>query len=204
MRLGLTYAAGHALVLLALGGGAVLIGLRLPEGWDVWREKIVGATLVALGFSVVAAMIAHRRKQGNVEGGEEAHPVSRAALMLNAFRRVAHWFRSRYIGGDAIPQLRSGNTPAFLMGVLHGLGAETPSQLLLLVVAAGMGSTWGLAAVCSFVAGLFITNTILCAVMVGLYQRQFARRAFVFTVSGASAAYSVTIGLLYLAGVSFP
>lgn len=195
MRLGVIYAAGHGIVLLALGLGAVLIGLKLPEGWDVWREKIVGATLIALGLSVVASMIAHRGRHG-----EGAHIPTRAGLLYIFGSRTVLWFR-RLFGTVPEPTPRpAGQTPAFLMGVLHGLGAETPSQMMLLVVAAGMGTTAGLFCVGSFVVGLFITNTIMCAVMVGLYQRRSLRHRLGLVLSGASAAYSVYVGLFYLIG----
>src|ERR1035437_6605774 len=93
-----------------------------------------------------------------------------------------------------------GNAAAFAMGLLHGIGAETPSQLLLLVVAAGMGTGIGLACIGSFVGGLFLLNTLMCAVMVGLYRRGTTHRVFTYVLSGASAVYSVSVGILYLTG----
>lgn len=197
MRLGLVYAAGHATVLLALGAGAVLIGLRFPEGWDVWREKIVGATLIALGLSVVAGMVAHRHA-----AADHVHIPSRAGVLLAVYRRLATWARRVY-GGTTVNTRSRGEVPAFIMGMLHGLGAETPSQLLLLVVAAGMGAGAGLLCVGSFVVGLFITNTVMCAVMVGLYRRRSLRKRLAFALSGVSALYSVWVGVFYLMGAGW-
>ena len=47
------YAAGHAVVVLALGVLAIAFGSALPEGADVWMGRVVGATLVALGLWVL-------------------------------------------------------------------------------------------------------------------------------------------------------
>lgn len=207
MRLGVIYATGHGLVLLALGAGAVVIGLQLPAGWEVWREKIVGATLIALGLSVVASMFAR------VRSPQQAYRMpTRAGMMIAAWRRIVRWAGRLYDPKSATHESMHARAPrhahagpdaqmpAFVTGVIHGLGAETPSQLLLLVVAAGMGAAPGLLCVGAFVVGLFITNTVMCAVMVGLYGRETVRHRLTLMVSGVSAVYSLSVGVLYLLG----
>jgi hypothetical protein len=44
--------------------------------------------------------------------------------------------------------------------MIHGIGAETPTQLLLLPAAA----EFGLSVVVAFVGGLLLTNTVLAAI----------------------------------------
>src|SRR5579885_246658 len=46
MVLGGLYAAWHSLVLLSIGGAAVLLGAELPDTVDKVTEPIVGATLL--------------------------------------------------------------------------------------------------------------------------------------------------------------
>ena len=47
------YAAGHGVVVMALGTLAILFGATLPDGVDVWMGRVVGVTLVALGAWVL-------------------------------------------------------------------------------------------------------------------------------------------------------
>jgi len=45
----MTYAVGHGIVVFALGVLAIVFGLAIPDGLDVWMGRIVGITLIFLG-----------------------------------------------------------------------------------------------------------------------------------------------------------
>ena len=51
------YALGHALVVAALGFGAIVLSAQLPTGVDTVMEHVVGATLVGLGVFVIWSLI---------------------------------------------------------------------------------------------------------------------------------------------------
>ena len=59
MRLGITYAMGHALTVVALGSLVVMLHIPLPARLDNWTERLIGATLIVLGIGVVANLIRH-------------------------------------------------------------------------------------------------------------------------------------------------
>ncbi len=183
MILGVLYAAGHALVLFAFSVLVVSVGLHLPEGVEQWRERIVGATLVVLGGMVLWQL---------VRPGAHGHSVSRGMIIVRALDRLL-----KRVG---VQRTVSSGTAAFLVGMIHGVGAETPSQMLVLVLAAGLGGGQAYVAVTTFVAGLFVSNTIICGAAVGLFRRATGRGRFLRALTGAVAAYSVVVGLFFLFG----
>src|SRR5438445_13009360 len=74
------YAAGHALVVLALGLAAIVLGERLPSGVDAIMERVVGATLLALGAYVFYALVRY---------GRDFRMRSRCVLLFSGVRRGA-------------------------------------------------------------------------------------------------------------------
>jgi high-affinity nickel-transport protein len=94
-----------------------------------------------------------------------------------------------------------GSPTAFGVGVLHGVGAETPTQILLFLAAARAGGTVaGVVLLLCFVVGLITANTVVAlTASVGLLgaSRNFAVYA---TVSVVVAAFSLVVGSLFLLG----
>jgi hypothetical protein len=75
------------------------------------------------------------------------------------------------------------------IGFVHGLGAETPTQVL--AVAGGPG------ALMPFIAGLAIGNTLVASLAVSTLSPQRAR-----LLNGAAAVFSLVVGVPYLLGTS--
>ncbi|MFP5298363.1 MAG: hypothetical protein ACLGHL_05200 [Actinomycetota bacterium] len=88
---------------------------------------------------------------------------------------------------------------AVTIGMLHGVGAETPTQVLLMVTTAGLGGrAIGLAVLLSFVAGLLITNTVIAAM--ATYGILRGRSGLLFrSLVLASATFSLIYGAALLA-----
>jgi high-affinity nickel-transport protein len=91
-----------------------------------------------------------------------------------------------------------GARTAFVVGMVHGVGAETPTQLLLLVTAAGLtGGTGALVLLAAFVGGLFVANTAV-ALGASLGFAEGRRLPTVYVVLAfATAVVSVWVGLAY-------
>ncbi len=91
---------------------------------------------------------------------------------------------------------------AFTIGMIHGIGAETPTQVGLFLFAAGVGGTT-LAAIgmLVFVLGLFITNTIVCAASIGVFASSVRRPMFYRGLAAITATYSLVLGVTYLFGL---
>ena len=92
---------------------------------------------------------------------------------------------------------------AFGIGMIHGVGAETPTQLLIFLTAAGSGGKGaGLLLLVCFLLGLVTSNTVVA--MTGTFGFLGAARNFrvYVVVSLATAIVSLSIGLLFLFGSS--
>lgn len=203
MRMGLLYVLGHAATVAVLGAAVIGFQRSLPARLDSWAERLVGLTLVVLGLYVFGSML--RQK-------ESFRPRSRAALMIGGFR----WLRrkARVVispsgeaagtvdGDDAVSEPYSRGT-VFTIGIIHGLGAETPSQLLLFLLAANLGGIGrGFLGLGMFLAGLLIMNTLMTASAVGIFGFSAAKPKMLRLVIGFTAAYSLIVGTIFLFGSS--
>jgi len=176
-RLSTVYALGHAGVVFAFGAAAVSFGLVIPNAVDGLMGRLIGLTLIALALYVVV---------GFVRFGRTWQPRSRGSLIWHAAHRRLH---RHDVDHDA------STTGAAAIGMIHGIGAETPTQLLLLPAAA----EFGLGVVVAFVGGLLLTNTLLAGVSAWGLVRIRGSLAY-GALSIAAAAFSAVVGLGYVAG----
>ena|SRR5208282_922649 len=197
MRMGLLYVLGHAAMVAVLGGVVIFFQRSLPRSIDNWAERAVGLTLVVLGVYVLGTLL---RDKANL-------PKSRASLLIGAFRWLG-WKLPQLLGaapGERPDPVSGGYSrrSVFLIGIIHGLGAETPSQLLLFLLAANLGGlTLGFLGLAVFLAGLLVMNTLMTASAVGIFGLSAAKPRVLRFVIGATAAYSVVVGTVFLFGVS--
>jgi hypothetical protein len=95
----------------------------------------------------------------------------------------------------------SGALTSVAVGALHGIGAETPTQVLLLAAAATAGGAApGLFLLGAFLSGLFLSNSLVgLTVALGFLgaSRNFAVYAVVSLVTGLAG---MTVGFLLLTG----
>jgi high-affinity nickel-transport protein len=148
LGLALWYCIGHGAVIVLLGALVGLLGVRLPGGLDRVFEVVVGLTLVGLGLLVLVQVAKQRRNY---------QFTSRWRLLLDVLRRV--WLRRRGAVEWDRPRGGVSRRAAFGIGVLHGTGAETPTQVVLFASAAAAGSTTGaLIVLFAFVTGLIASD----------------------------------------------
>ncbi len=197
MRYGLLYVAGHATTVALLGSAAVAFRISLPPASDRWAERLVGITLLVLGFYVLGTFF---RPSTHTHA-----PKTRITLLVNGALWV-YWRLTRLFGGTRVepPQVFKdgyGTTSTFLVGVIHGLGAETPTQILLFLMAANLGGTGaGLLGLLAFIVGLIAMNTLMCASAAGLFSATLARPNALKALTLATSAYSIIVGAIFLIG----
>ena len=208
MRLGLLYALGHACTVALLGVAVICLHLSVPQRLDSVGERLVGATLIALAVYVFSTLWRGRFEVLHAPiDHAHAHPQrSRIALLVSAVRHL--YWRLRRLADPALPQpspfaFRYDRSSAFAVGIVHGLGAETPSQLLLFLLAANLGGTSrGLVGLLAFIAGLLAMNTLMTASASGLFLSSIARPRLQTAVTSLTAVYSLAIGTVFLFGLS--
>jgi len=199
MRYGLLYVSGHAATVAVLGAGAIAFRLSLPPASDRWAERLVGITLLLLGIYVLGTCFR--------ESSHTHRPRTRLTLLINGALWL-YWKLSRVFGGTrAIPPqiFRDGygTGSTFLVGVIHGLGAETPTQLLLFLMAANLGGAGvGLLGLLMFIAGLLLMNTLMCASAAGLFSATLGRPYALRTLTLLTSAYSIIVGGIFLWGAA--
>lgn len=196
MRLGLLYALGHAATVAALGSAVIVFQLSLPHGIDRMAERLVGLTLLVLGVYVLGSLF-----RGT------AAPRSRFHLMA-ATARWFHWKLQSYWHDHDVPRPadKAWNynwKSVVMIGVVHGLGAETPSQLMIFLLAANLGGIGkGFIGLVMFIAGLLVMNTVMTASAVGLFGFSSRLPRFQYVVTALTAIYSLAVGALFLFGSS--
>jgi high-affinity nickel permease len=207
MRMGLLYVIGHATTIAVLGIAAIAFRISLPPASDRWAERLVGITLLALGIYVLGTFfrsLPWSRREEHTEH-HHARPRTRITLLINGILWL-YWRLSRVFGGTRAeaPQIFKdgyGTGSTFLVGVIHGLGAETPTQILLFLLAANLGGKVdGLFGLLMFIVGLLAMNTLMCASAAGLFTSVLARPQAAPALTLVTSAYSIVVGVLFLVG----
>ena len=193
LALAVWYCVGHGLVIALLGASVGILGLDLPPGLDRVFESVVGVTLVSLGAFVLWQL---GRDRGDYQY------TGRVRLLVAVVRRA--WARARR--RQSAPQEPFDDLSprtAFGVGVLHGTGAETPTQVVLFASAGAAGSSTGAAVILlAFIAGLILSDVGIAAMwLIGLVG---TRRlpAVQVTLGALTGLSSLAVGTLFIAGRS--
>jgi high-affinity nickel-transport protein len=90
---------------------------------------------------------------------------------------------------------------SFLVGMLHGIGAETPTQVLIFTAAAGAGGkAAGIAVLVAFLVGLVSSNTVITLGTTFGFLRASKNFAVYATVAMVTGFFSLVIGVLFVLG----
>jgi cytochrome c biogenesis protein CcdA len=91
------------------------------------------------------------------------------------------------------------------IGMIHGVGAETPTQVLLFVAAAGVGGeVAGFALLVAFLLGLAGMNLVVGLAAAWGFLRPGSDSPIYLAVAGATGAISVIVGLSYVLDLGSP
>jgi high-affinity nickel-transport protein len=181
-RCGLLYALGHAATVALLGVAVIALKHSLPESISGWMQRIVGLTLILLGAYVFGALVSGRG------------PMGRGQAILAIFERL-HWHKK--VG--PVENQRYGSKSSLSLGVLHGIGAETPTQLSMLVIATNMGGLFnGVIGLTVFAIAMFLSNMALTTAATSLFTVSKIRPALFRWLGVITAGYSLCIGIVLI------
>jgi high-affinity nickel-transport protein len=189
---GSMYALGHSVIIFAFGLVAIVLGLSLPPWVDAIMEHVVGFTLLLLGIWVLGTVMRE---------GKTFRLRSRWMLFIETLKHGLAWFhRTEYHHHE---HTSYGGRSCFVLGLLHGAGAETPTQVILFATAAGVGGAGtGALVLLLFVLGLLICNSLM-SLLASLGFRS-ARHHAIFSISlgVVTGVFSSIVGVLFLLGQS--
>ena len=188
--LAVLYGLGHSTIVSVLGAVSVWFGRVLPRGSDQILEGAVGCTLIVLGAYVLSAIF---------RGAPEARPATRFELIRSAGRWTKSLIATTPSSRPAPMNRPPGPRTAYGVGIIHGIGAETPTQLGLFVLSAGVGG-WasGLLCVLTFAAGLLAMNTLMAVASAGMFHLSNFRDWIYRGVMILTATYSIVLGALFV------
>jgi cytochrome c biogenesis protein CcdA len=193
------YALGHASLVVALGLLAIWLGAILPDWIDPIMERIVGVTLLILGLYIFYSIWRY---------GRNFQLRSRWMLVFVLIGRGWNWLKQRLNGHPSDHQhdhshevAQYGWKAAFGIGVIHGVGAETGSQALLLASAAGATTAFtGTVLLLAFTAGLLASNSLVAVFSLVGFISSSAKRNVYLAVGILAGIFSVVVGVFFLTG----
>ncbi|HSH21351.1 MAG TPA: hypothetical protein VK992_01875 [Candidatus Caenarcaniphilales bacterium] len=196
--LGTLYALGHALVVAILGGAALVVGTRLPEWVDPLMGRVVGLTLLLLGIWVFVSLYQYARH------GTEFRLRSRWMLVFDGARYGWRRLQAKLHGHEHVEPLEMssyGARTAFGVGMIHGIGAETGTQVLLIAAIGGAATVGlGIPMMLAFIAGLVVTNTAIVVLSASGFVASQTRRRLYVVVGFLAGLFSLVIGAAFLLG----
>jgi high-affinity nickel permease len=196
--LGSLYALGHALVVAALGAAALVFGAVLPDWVDPIMGRVVGLTLIVLGIWVFYSVYSY------VRHGTEFRLRSRWMLAFASIRYGWRWFRARLHGHDHVDPVEAstyGARTAFGVGMIHGIGAETATQVLFIGTIGGAATAGlGIPMMIAFIAGLLVSNTAIVLVSATGFVASQLRQRIYLVVGVIAGLFSLVVGLVFLFG----
>lgn len=199
LLLGSMYALGHASVVALLGTVALLFGAVLPDWVDEVMGPVVGATLLFLGIWVFVSLYQYARH------GREFRLRSRWMLVFDSARYAWRRFQAKLHGHehvDPIEMSSYGVRTAYGVGLIHGLGAETGTQVLLIAAIGGASSEGlGFPMMIAFIAGLLISNSIVVFVTATSFIASRLRERLYVVIGVVAGTFSLVIGAIFLFGL---
>jgi hypothetical protein len=168
---------------------------------------IAAVRRVAWRRSSPEVVVDHDHSHPVTEAHEHQHTHAAApalsgprGLSLDPTRFHSHPHQHRgHLPAD--PFMPGAGVTAFGVGMLHGVGAETPTQVLVFLAAAGAGGVGpGVALLGCFLIGLLSSNSLI-ALLAAFGQVRPDRHFKLYVgISIVTAGFSLVIGLLFLFG----
>lgn len=194
------YALGHGVVVVLMATCAVAFASLIPSWLGPVMERLVGLTLIVFGLYVTYLQV------NLLRGGERIHMQSRWMLVAGATANAVNWLRTKLLKKPPRPSValeRYGKGTAFGVGMLHGIGAETGTQVLIMAGVAGQSNHVVAAAMLTaFVTGFAISNTIVAILGASGVLVSEGTKWIYFCVAGLTGVFSLVIGICFVFGLS--
>jgi high-affinity nickel-transport protein len=143
-----------------------------------------------------------------VRHGGEFKLRSRWMLVFDGVRHVWRRFQARLHGHEHVEPMEMsayGPRTAFTVGAIHGVGAETGTQVLLIAAIGGASSVGlGVPMMLAFVVGLIVSNTIIVVVSASGFLASRSRQWIYVSIGIVAGFFSLVVGTAFLLGLELP
>jgi hypothetical protein len=134
------------------------------------------------------------------DGRADAEPPSPSLWHHGHHGRPGHHHHDRPERDD---YMGYGRATAFGVGMIHGVGAETPTQVLIFLAAAGAGGAGvGVAVLAAFIVGLLASNSLVTLGSAFGFMQASKNFAVYATVAVLTAIFSLFLGVVFLLDAS--
>ncbi len=223
------YALGHAAVVIVLGIAIIIADFTVPESVDTTLMYFIGLSLIALGLWVLTGIFFQgsnfklksrwvlildglfkglnrisQTPKGRSVSVEHSHGHSHSDDF--ELHDHSHHSKSSYSGHNHVHKHEilldrdSLSSPTAVgVGVLHGIGVETPTQIAIFVATTqATGKAGGLLILLFWVVGLVLANSVIALLSIGAND-WLRKHTVVYRVLAAIIGIvSVIVGILVL------
>jgi high-affinity nickel-transport protein len=189
VSLGIMYAFGHGVIVLIIGLITIFIGMKLPNTSRLLMEVLVSLTLIILGGFILYSIVSQKK---------EYEYKSRLKIVYEWITALSVKWK---LGGGkkSLSALQLGIVSAFIIGIIHGIGVESPTQIAVLTNATGMNNmTAATFQLILFVLGLLISTVCITFCLSWGFLKARLKRKLYFLLGSITGLYSLGLGVFML------
>ncbi|MEH7503181.1 High-affinity nickel-transporter [Neobacillus drentensis] len=189
VSLGIMYALGHGVIVLIVGLISIFIGLELPSTTRQVMEILVSLTLIILGGFILYSLLQQRK---------DYEYKSRLKIVYEWIAKLmAKWKLG--INEKAVSSIKLGVISAFVIGIIHGIGVESPTQIALLTNAVGLNNvTAATMQLLLFVLGLLISTICVTFFLSWGFLKAKLKKQVYIVLGLITGMYSLGLGVSML------
>lgn len=194
--------------LIAMGAYVIYTLIRYRRDFRMrsrWMVVVAGARRALLWLRPRRVVVVEHEHEHNDEHHDHPHPTPLGTYDVRGevaavATQTAHSHKHKHVvpmPSDPFIEYSAGTS--LLVGMVHGVGAETPTQILLFTTAVGVaGSLGGIGLVAVFVGALLLGNTILALIASFGFAAGKKMPLLYMGLAAVTAIVSVYIGGIYL------
>ncbi|WP_408010301.1 High-affinity nickel-transporter [Pseudalkalibacillus sp. A8] len=187
LSLGIMYAVGHGAIVLVIGLLTLFMGTRLPEGAQFSLEVLVSITLLVLGGVIINSLFKNRH---------DYEFKSRITIVYEWLSKIG----SKFGFTEAkISPISMGIIGAFIIGIIHGIGVESPTQVAAITSAVGFNDlSAATTQLILFVVGLLLSTICITFVLSWGFMKSRLRQKLFLILGSITGIYSIGLGVSML------
>lgn len=187
------YALGHGVMVFIFGISVIFLGRKISPVIDSYVGKIVGITLILLGIYVFYSLIRFKK---------EFQMKSRWIIILNnishSYHSILHATRFKHSHSRSSRLEKYETKTAFTIGAIHGVGVETPTQILAFSSLLKLNGVIGFFFLLFFILGVFMCNVGVSIVSASGYMQTNKYVTLRVFVGILTAVFSIATGFVLI------